>query len=271
MILYQVKDWDANFENNKSREREECSFLCVPNGQDGHGFIMIMNEKDGASIYGIFNLIIGACSQQGKPREGWLTQDGHPTGTTWTPRDLAIRWRRKEAEIRRALEFLSSPTVGWLVRMEVSEDGQLKSGAREVPAECPPGALEEKRREEKEKNRTEPPPFYSEARIVLHWLNEKSASHFREVDANLSAIAARLKSTDGDIEGIKLMVSRQCQLWKGNPKTEEWLRPSTLFGVENFEKYYGARNKGNGLVPSMSGRRRDDTAFLDPNLPDSPV
>lgn len=275
MIVYQVKDWDRNYENNKSREREDCSFVCVPNSHSGLGISRVLDEKDGATIYGIFNLIIGACSRQRKPREGWLTQDGHPTGTPWAVADLSLMFRRPEKEIRRALDVLCSPGVAWIGRVELSEDGQILGGARVVPAKCPPSALEGKKEEKEEKEENSPPPFYSEARIILHWLNEKSGSHFREVDANLRAIAARLKSTDGDIDGIKLMIDRQCAKWKGDPKTEEWLRPSTLFGPEKFETYYGARNKGLPTAPGQPALsrqpRRNEADFINPLLGNSPV
>jgi hypothetical protein len=153
MTLYQVKDWNDHFENNKSRERDECSFVCVPNKQHGLGFSRIMAEKDGACIYGIWCAILGACSQQKKPREGWLTDDGHPTGTAWTPDDLALKFRRPASEIRRAFDFLCSPKIGWLLRLELAEDGQLVTSALEVPAECPSDALERREGiEEKGKN-----------------------------------------------------------------------------------------------------------------------
>ncbi len=134
---YRVKDWDRHFENNKSRERDKCGFVCVPNKQDGMGLTRILSEKDGASIYGIWHLIVGALSRQSRPRTGWLTDDGHQTGTAWAPQDMALRWRRKTDEIQRALDVLCSPAVGWV------------ESARRVPAECPPSALEEKGNEGK--------------------------------------------------------------------------------------------------------------------------
>ena len=144
MSVFQVKDWDTHFENNRSRTREKCSFVCVPNKQHGMGFSRIMAEPDGAMIYGIWHLILGACSQQTK-RDGWLTSDGHQTGTAWTPEDLALKFRRPEIEVVMALEVLCSEKVGWM-------------SARRVPAECPSGDLEGKGREEKEGKGMERPP-----------------------------------------------------------------------------------------------------------------
>lgn len=150
-MLYQVKDWNTHYENSKSRERDECSFVCVPNKQHGLGFSRIMAEPDGAMIYGIFNLILGACSRQKRPREGWLTQNGQQAGTPWAPDDMALQFRRPQSEIDRSLEVLSSPKVAWL---NAFDDAPM-SGARRLPADCPPDTLEEKGREGKEEKRTE--------------------------------------------------------------------------------------------------------------------
>lgn len=151
MIVYQIRDWDSHFENNKSRERNDCSFVCVPNKQHGLGFQRVVSEKDGSTIYGIWHMIVGTCSRQKKPRLGWLTQDGHQTGTPLTPDDLSLQFRRPVKEVERALEFLSSPRVGWMICYdlpEVADNEYPALSAREVPADCPNGAPEEKRREE---------------------------------------------------------------------------------------------------------------------------
>jgi hypothetical protein len=140
-VTYQVLDWDKHFENNKSRERDRCGFVCVPNKQDGMGLTRILAQQDGASIYGVWCLIIGALSRQCRPRGGWLTHDGHPGGTPWAPEDMALRWRRPLKEIERALQVLCSEGVGWMVSTE------CPSGAREVPGKCP--GTEQNRREEK--------------------------------------------------------------------------------------------------------------------------
>ena len=70
----QVIDWNDYFENNKSREINKCSFVCTPNKQDGMGLLRVLNEPDGAAIYGIWGLIIGAASRQSLPRSGHLTR-----------------------------------------------------------------------------------------------------------------------------------------------------------------------------------------------------
>jgi hypothetical protein len=143
MRVFQVIEWDQHFENSKSRERKDCSFVCVPNKQSGLGFSRMMAHKNGAAVYGIWCLLLGALSRQTrankKGREGWLTHDGHSTGTPWTVSDLSLLWRRPEAEIEVALNLLVHPSVGWIQAF----DRKVEAGTtRLVPVECPHGALE---------------------------------------------------------------------------------------------------------------------------------
>jgi hypothetical protein len=99
-----------------------------------------MAEPDGAAIYGIWHCIVGACSQQ-KKRNGWLTSDGESAGSPWGVSDLALKFRRPEKEVERALQVLCSEKVGWIIA----------HGNSVVTADSPPTHLEEKGREEKER------------------------------------------------------------------------------------------------------------------------
>ena len=83
--------------------------------------------------------------------------------------------------------------------------------------------------------------YSADCRAALHWLNEKSGRRFRETESSLSVIQARLKEPGVDIEGVKAMIDRQCERWKGTTM-EEYLRPETLFGKTKFDGYYAARN-----------------------------
>ena len=141
MDVYQVSAWDANFENHKSRERENCRFVYVPNGLGGLSLRRLLAESDGWMIYGLFHLLLCKLSQQALPRDGWLTDDGHPTGTPWTPDDLVVLFGGQEAGAERALQVLSSPQVGWLTKHDsatvAASTGCVKS-VRKPPDERPP-------------------------------------------------------------------------------------------------------------------------------------
>ena len=115
--MYRVKDWDKHYENDRSRQRDQCSFVCVPNKQHGSGFIRLMGLPNGMEIYGVFNAILGACSRQRRPRLGYLTDDGTPDSYAWMPKDLSEMWRTPEAVIENALNVLSSDRIGWLEKI----------------------------------------------------------------------------------------------------------------------------------------------------------
>ncbi len=135
-VMYRIKDWDKFFENNKSRIVDQCSFVCVPNKQDGMGLTRILSTKNGASIYGIWCLVVGACSRQRKPRLGYLTDDGTAEGNPWDAEDLANRWRQPVDLIADALAVLSSSRIGW-----------LEHSPSQVPSKCPSSAAERSTKE----------------------------------------------------------------------------------------------------------------------------
>jgi hypothetical protein len=113
-IVYRVKEWDRHFENSRSREVEHCRHVCLPNRQDGLGLTAVLKESDGLAIFGFFILLVERLSQQRQPRGGWMAGDGVPNGRPWTTSDMSFLWRRPEEEVKRALEVLTSPEVGWI-------------------------------------------------------------------------------------------------------------------------------------------------------------
>lgn len=83
--------------------------------------------------------------------------------------------------------------------------------------------------------------YHRDARTVLFFLNEASGRRYRETSVNLGFISERLSEDGVDLAGIKLMVSRQCALWKGTDM-EHYLRPETLFNKTKFDAYYAAKD-----------------------------
>lgn len=125
VFVYRVRDWDRHFETHETRKLARIRFLLTPNQHDGMGIQRVLHHDHGAAVFGLWNLIIQALSRQRKPRQGWLTEDGRrpgePGGTPWDVEDLSLRWRRPVDEIQMAVDFLSSPRLGWLERMTIEE------------------------------------------------------------------------------------------------------------------------------------------------------
>jgi hypothetical protein len=125
------------------------------------GFSHLMTIPDGAMIYGIFHLLTGACSQQRRPRNGWLTADGQQTGSPWLVEDMAVKFRRPVSEIQRALVVLSSDKIGWIVCHNGSP-----SNNHGVTSESPPSHLEGKGKEGKEGEGREAPLKISKPEFI---------------------------------------------------------------------------------------------------------
>lgn len=143
MTSYRIRDWDRHFENNKSRERDACSWCPVPNKQDGLGYGRLMRLKDGAALYGAFVAVVLVCSKQKRPRHGHLTDTGRADGCPYDSIGLSIKTQVAPDTIQRMLDACSDASIGWIEACNAS--------AHEQPAECPPSALEGKKEEKRKK------------------------------------------------------------------------------------------------------------------------
>ena len=78
--------------------------------------------------------------------------------------------------------------------------------------------------------------YRAESKTILAFLNEKTGKGFREVDANLSLIEARLKS-GVELQDCRTLIARKVRDWGTDPKMVSYLRPETLFNKTKFETY----------------------------------
>jgi len=84
--------------------------------------------------------------------------------------------------------------------------------------------------------------YQAESKEVLAFLNEKTRKHFREVDATLAPIQARLKS-GVDVQTCRTLIMRKVHDWLADEKMAKFLRPETLFNKTKFEGYLGEVTK----------------------------
>jgi hypothetical protein len=248
---YQIKDWDKYYENDRSRQRDKCSFVCIPNKQDGMGLTHILCEKDGTAILGVFLLIVEACSRHPRPRQGWLTDDGDQMGRPWLLSEMAIRWRRTEKEIERALQVLTETRVGWL----------SPPTNHQVTADSPPDNQEGKGKEEKgmEGKGIEgnvDPSHLSLAIYLKEKILETKQQRIEESTLDKWADVVRLMETrDGrSIKEIRAMidechnnpVSRTGFTWKNNVLSmgalrERWNEGKIWIGMNKKEETDGEK------------------------------
>jgi hypothetical protein len=157
MTVYQIIDWDHHFENSRSRVIECCSYVAMPNKQHGMGLTRILSAQDGAAFFGIWCLVLQACSRQisdeKQRRAGWLTDNGLPDGLPWSFEDIALRWRQPVGLVERAIEMFVSVKVGWMVRYDETPPS---AGKHSCDASSQPSSdVEGKGRELPEQNRRE--------------------------------------------------------------------------------------------------------------------
>ncbi len=117
MKLYSIKGWNAKYENNRTRELKKLDWVPVPNKQDGEGYCLIMEQKDGPAILGAWLAIIQIASKC--DNRGTLMRD---SGTPHDSASISRQCRFPKALIERALDFLASKDVQWVEVVDVEVD-----------------------------------------------------------------------------------------------------------------------------------------------------
>lgn len=76
---------------------------------------------------------------------------------------------------------------------------------------------------------------------LLEFLNKAANRHYQPVESNIKPICARLAEMipPDDEATVRRMIADRCERWEGDAKMDEYLRPATLFGKENFHNYVG--------------------------------
>lgn len=81
------------------------------------------------------------------------------------------------------------------------------------------------------------PPLMPSVRQIIDHLNEKAGTKYMASSrATVELIKARLNERWTVEDHIKV-IDNMTAAWKGDPKMEEYLRPSTLFARAHFEEY----------------------------------
>lgn len=108
--MWRVKGWDENYENSRSREVEKARFVCVPNKQDGDGYIALLTEhRNGMAHYGAFIAIVLLASKC-SPR-GVLVQSN---GVPHTAESIARKTQFPAAVIAETLARCSDASINWV-------------------------------------------------------------------------------------------------------------------------------------------------------------
>jgi len=253
MTTYRVKDWDRHFENDRSRTRDRCGFVCVPN-KHGMGLSHVLTEPDGLAILGAFLLVIEKLSAQSRPRHGWLTDNGERTGRPWGVSDLAVtvgRGKRGEREFARLFEVAQRPNIAWLESIVTADSPPTP---RQLPADSP--GREGKGKEGKGKEGSAEPPAAAVA--PAHAVpNELKGLVIYEADVKLCFdLPQMLPSWRQCYPGVDVLTEiRKAHTWElANPTKRKTPKGRLKFLNAWMDRAQNdGRNHGNGTGASRGG------------------
>ncbi|WP_186095021.1 DUF1376 domain-containing protein [Burkholderia gladioli] len=73
---------------------------------------------------------------------------------------------------------------------------------------------------------------------VIGYLNDRAGTAFRLVESNARLVRARLRE-GATVSDMRAVIDAKSREWPSGDKMRKYLRPSTLFGAENFAQYVG--------------------------------
>lgn len=76
-FLFRIRDWDSNYENHRSRELKQVSYVPVQNKMDGDGYVTLLDHKRGPLHYAAWMAIVMIASRC-KQRGTLVGSDGTP-------------------------------------------------------------------------------------------------------------------------------------------------------------------------------------------------
>lgn len=112
MTTYRVRDWEAIYENNRTKELKRMSWVPIPNKMDGDGYTELVDHEHGAAHFGAWVAIIEIASKC--ETRGTLVREG---GKPHDARSLARMSRLPVNLFEEVIPRLIGP-IGWLEVIE---------------------------------------------------------------------------------------------------------------------------------------------------------
>ncbi len=123
-LLLRVRDWDAHYENNRTRGYKRLGWVPIPNRHDGDAYTELADHPNGAAHLGAWIAIVQVASRC-EPR-GVLLRDG---GRPHDAASLARITRLPVEVFNEAIPRLLS--IGWLERQDAAEIPQDAAVSRQ--------------------------------------------------------------------------------------------------------------------------------------------
>ena len=228
-VLYRIADWQGNFENAKSRTIDKKSWCALPNKQDGLGYCMLMEHKNGAALYGAFVATVLMASKQPMNREGYLTDTGRIDGVPYTSMHISLRTRVPEKIVQEMLEYVST-NIGWIIAYDAKDTARILDIHEVAP--------------KKEGRKEGRKGYCSDFEKAWELYPDKSGKQ----KAKHAYIAARNEGTTHDaiVDGINRYIAYVEHIRKNGFKDRRWQNGSTWFNGREWESEWTIEEISNG-------------------------
>lgn len=95
-------------------------------------------------------------------------------------------------------------------------------------------------------------------REIIEYLNQKTGKAFKHTAAGHKKIVKARWNEEYTLEQFKQVIDNKCDDWLDDPKWNQYLQPSTLFGSK-FDQYLNQQSKNSKRIPEKS----DEEKMLD--------
>lgn len=135
---YRIKNWEENYENNRTRSLKNMLWLPLPVKLSGDGYTLTMAEKDGLMLFGGFIVLLEIAAQC-NPRGTFINKDKIPHDHA----TLVRLSRMQPAPCKKVLDFHLNKTK-WLEMFDLESGAVIPQEPGTNPAVIPhEGALQE--------------------------------------------------------------------------------------------------------------------------------
>jgi hypothetical protein len=134
--MYVIAKWNETFENADTRKRVRLGWFLCPSGVESAGYIELMSYgEDGIKAFAVF-LAICQWSATCLPHvRGKLARS---SGKPADERQIAASLRMPIEVVRRSLEILCHPEIGWIEKIGDSETIEKHKESTESASHLPP-------------------------------------------------------------------------------------------------------------------------------------
>lgn len=129
MNILRVVGWEEHFESAKSKTYAHKSQAYMPN-KHGLGYRRLVDMPNGPALFGAWCSMVQVLSRQAKPRQGYLTDTGSPSGRPFSASDIALLTSMSESLVSAMLQATESESVGWLKDTTRTQQGYQKDTSR---------------------------------------------------------------------------------------------------------------------------------------------